>query len=458
MASVPPAQALSKTEPNAQAVKVSFIRPNLSDRRSHDAMEPLAFAVLAGVTPRHIQLELWDERVESIPLRLDSDLVAITVETYTARRAYQLADRFRAQGIKVVAGGYHATFLPEETLQHVDSVVCGDAELLWPQLLEDFQRGDLKPHYRQTGAMPMDGLVYDRSIFRGKRYGMVTPVQFSRGCRYACDFCSIHAFYGRTLVHRPVEEVVDEVRRLGRKLLFLVDDNLLVDIERTSKLLRAMVGLGVYWGCQISLDAACDDDFLKLLAASGCVAVLVGFESLDERNLVLMKKKWNLKYGTYQAAIARFHQHGIMVYGSFIFGYDHDTSEVFQKTLDFALEARLFLVNFSALTPTPATGLYDRLQEQGRLLYPSWWTDPRYSYGDAVYQPTHMTPEQLTQGCTWARQQFFSLSNIAKRTLFPAPGCGSLRQRFLSLLANLVSRRELQVKLGRPLGSNPAPT
>lgn len=437
--------------PEGGEVLVSFVRPNLGDYRSPDAMEPLAFAVLKGVTPPDVVTEMWDERLEPIPQHLNADLVALTLETYTSRRGYQLADRFRAQGVKVVAGGYHPTFLPEEALEHVDAVVSGDAEAVWPQVLQDAAAGCLQRIYRQSAGGSMAGLHYDRSIFSGKRYGYVSPLQFSRGCRFACDFCSIHAFYGRSLTSRPVAEVMQEVERLRTRWVFIVDDNLLVGPDQTLELLRALRGSGVRWGCQISLDVAADPKLVKGMAESGCVAVLIGFESLNADNLAQMRKKWNSKH-PYHEAIARFHEHGILVYGSFIFGYDHDTVDVFQRTLDFALESQLFLVNFSALTPTPASALYSRMEKEERLLYPRWWLDPAYQYGDAVYRPRHMTAERLTQGCRWARGQFYRYRHIAARALFPPSGCTSLSHRFVSLVGNWTSRRALDQKLGKPLG------
>ncbi len=432
-------------------MKISFVRPNLGDWRSPDAMEPLAFAVLKGVTPPDVECELWDEKVEAVPAVLHTDLVALTVETYTARRAYALADRFRAQGLKVVAGGYHPTFLPQEALAHFDAVVCGDAETLWPQVVRDAAAGRLEPVYRQPAGGEMRGLRYDRELFVGKRYGRVTPVQFSRGCRFACDFCSIHAFYGRSLSHRPIDEVVAEACSLRSRYLFVVDDNLFVNSEALHGLLAGLRGCGLRWGCQISLDVAADEKLLRGMAESGCVAALIGFESLDGANLVQMRKKWNTRH-PYREAIARFHAHGIMIYGSFIFGYDQDDGDVFARTVDFALENQLFLVNFSALTPTPASALYARMEKEQRLLYERWWLDGQYGYGDAVYRPRLLTPDQLTEGCRWARSQFYCYANIARRVLWPAGGCGSLGHRAISLGANLTSRRTLDRKLGRALG------
>ena len=207
-------------------MRVAFVRPSLDGRRAHDALEPLAFAALAARTPPGVDLSLVDERLEAVPARLDADLVAITVETYTARRAYQIADGLRAQGVPVVMGGYHPTFLPGEALGHADAVVVGDGEPVWERLLSDAARGRLEPVYTAGTTPDLAGLRFDRSIFAGKRYARVVPVQYGRGCKYACDFCSIHAFYGNSLRQRPPAEVADEIRATGARYVMLVDDNL----------------------------------------------------------------------------------------------------------------------------------------------------------------------------------------------------------------------------------------
>lgn len=434
-------------------MKITFVRPSIQGLRAADAMEPLAFAILAGLTPPDVELAFYDERLEEVPLDEPTDLVALTVESYTARRAYQLASAYRARGARVVMGGYHPTFLPQEALGYADAVVLGDAEGLWGELVADARRGTLRPLYRQAQQPALAGLNYDRRLFAGKPYKRVAPVQYGRGCKFACDFCSIHAFYGTSLRQRPVAEVVAEIEALGRRFILLVDDNLFVDLPRARELFEALCPLGIQWGCQVSIDVARDESLLALMARSGCVAALIGFESLDGDNLRQMKKGWNLKYGDYASAIRKFQAHGIMIYGSFIFGYDHDTLDTFERTAQFALEAKLFLVNFSALTPTPGSRLYERLRAEGRLRYERWWIDPTYRYGEATFHPARMSAEELTAGCLRARQLFYGYSAIARRALEPRTNCRSLAHLGLYLAANLISRRELSTKLGRGLGS-----
>ncbi len=433
-------------------MKITFIRPGITGARAHDAMEPLVFALLAGLTPPEVELAFFDDRLEVIPADHQTDLVALTVETYTARRAYQIANEFRRRGVAVVMGGYHPTFLPDEALRYADAVVLGDADTLWRQVVRDAQASKLQRTYRANELPALAGVKFDRTIFKGKRYTAAAPVQYGRGCKYACDFCSIHAFYGTSLRQRPVNEVAAEIASLDQRFILLVDDNLFIDLPKAEELFRALTPLGIKWGCQVSIDVARDVQLLKLMQQSGCIAALIGFESLDEQNLATMKKKWNLRDGDYATAIRRFQDHGIMIYGSFIFGYDHDTPEVFERTVAFAMESKLFLVNFSALTPTPGAKLYERLQAEGRLLYDRWWLDPTYRYGAATFRPHRMTPDELTDGCLRARRQFYSASSIVRRAFEPRTNCGSLSRLGIYTLANVLSRRELNRKLGEPLG------
>ncbi len=431
---------------------ITFIRPNMMSRRARDAMEPLVFAILAGLTPPEVERTLFDDRIEAIDYEQPTDLVALTVETYTARRAYQIADRFRARGVPVVMGGYHATFLPDEALGHADAVVVGDAEGVWPRLLADVQAGNLQPLYKADDYPSLANSQPDRSIFRGRRYAPAALVQYGRGCRYACEFCSIHAFYGSNLRQRPVDHVVAEIAATGKKHIFLVDDNIFVDVPKAKELFRALIPLRIRWSCQISIDVAQDDELLKLLQQSGCTTAVVGFESLNEASLRQMKKRWNLKHHDYATSIQKFQDHGIMIYGSFVFGYDQDTPDSFDITLDFALRHNFYLANFNPLTPMPGAKLYDRLEREGRLLYDQWWLDPTYRYGEATFRPRGMTPQQLTDGCFRIRRDFNRYGSIAKRALDRRTNGRDLYRLGLHVASNVVSRREILWKQGRPLG------
>jgi radical SAM superfamily enzyme YgiQ (UPF0313 family) len=436
--------------------KITFIRPNLSDMRSSDAMEPMVFAILASRTAPDIEVVLYDDRLSPIPYDDPTDLVALTVETFTARRAYQIATKFRERGVPVVMGGYHPTFVPEEALQFADAVVIGDAEGLWEQVVSDARNGGMRPLYRDSGQPSLDGPPPDRTIFHGKPYAPVSLVQFGRGCRFACDFCSIHAFYGTNLRQRPVRDVVAEIETLDRRHIFFVDDNIFVDVPRAEALFRALIPLRVRWSCQVSIDVARNDALLDLMERSGCTTAVVGFESLDARNLAQMKKQWNLKHADYATSIRKLQDHGVMIYGTFVFGYDYDTVDAFEASVEFALRSKFFLANFNPLTPTPGARLYDRLRSERRLIHDRWWLDPTYRYGHATFQPRGMTPDELTEGCFWARRQFNRYSSIGRRALDTKTNCRSPYRLGLYLAANLISRREILRKQDRRLGENAA--
>ncbi len=433
-------------------MRIALVRPNMSAVRSSDAMEPLALGILSALTPAAHARVLVDERVEPLPAAIEADLAALTVETYTARRAYAIAADLRRRGIPVVMGGHHPTLAPDEALAHADAVVVGDAEGVWPEVVEDAARGALKRVYHGRTDLPLAGVRVDRALFAGKPYLRRPMVQFGRGCRHACDFCSIRAYYGADVRHRPVGEVLAEIAALpGRGFLF-ADDNLFGDRDATLELLRGLRGMGKRWGAQLGIDAARDEGMLELLAAAGCTAVLVGFESLDPGSLRDMRKGWNGTVAEYESCIRCLRRRGIMVYGTFVFGYDADGPASFDGAVEFALRNGLFLANFNPLTPTPGTPLLARLRAERRLIGDPWWLDPGFRYGGPMFHPAGMTAEQLAEGCLRARRTFYAWRSIGRRALDRSANARNVGNLSLYLLGNLVSRREIARKQGRALG------
>jgi len=432
-------------------MRITLVRPNLGDYRSSDAMPPLAMGILAARAP-HCKVTLYDEKVEPVPSGDRPDLAALSVETFTARRGYAIADAYRRRGVPVVMGGYHPTFLPDEALEHADAVVIGDAEGAWERLIADFEAGRMQPRYSGGNDAPLDDYRIDRSIYRGKNYGPVELVQFGRGCRFACDFCSIHSFYGTSLRVRPLDGLIAEIESLppGR-LLFFVDDNLFGRKSDFLALLDALTPMKRRWSCQISIDVARDETMLDRMAKAGCSFALIGFESLNEASLEQMHKGWNSASGSYGRVVRALHQRNIGVYGMFIFGYDADTKESIERTLEFALESRLELANFNPLTPTPGSALYERLLGEGRLLSPKWWLDPEYRYGDAIFEPRGMRAQELTDGVFEARRRFYSWGSIGSRVMQSGTAFSPFRAG-VTTIANMISRREIYKKQHRQLG------
>jgi radical SAM superfamily enzyme YgiQ (UPF0313 family) len=254
-----------------------------------------------------------------------------------------------------------------------------------------------------------------------------------------------------------VPEVVAEIAALERRHVFFVDDNLLADTAGAAELFRALIPLKIRWSCQISIDVCREEALLRLMQASGCEVVLIGFESLEPRNLVQMGKRWALSAGDYAAAIRRLQDHGLMIYGTFVLGYDYDTPEAFAATVEFAVRNKLFLANFNPLMPMPGTALYRRLQEEGRLLYERWWLDPRFRYGQTMFRPRQMTPEQLSEGCLRARESFNTYASMVQRALDWRTNARTPGRLGTFVLGNLVSRREIRAKQGLALGRSDEP-
>ncbi len=438
-------------------MKVVCIRPGLwakatSPLLSFTHQEPLALAILAGLTPNHVDFSAVDDRFEPIPYEVPWDLVALSVGTFEARRAYAIADEFRRRGRRVVMGGFHPTFCPDEALEHADAVAIGQAEGTWTAILADAADGVLKPRYECPEQVSLDGVLPNRHVFAGKRYAPISVVQSVRGCRFACDFCAIQAFYRNRLYRRPVADVLSELRAAGRRRVFFADDNLIADRDAAKELLIAIRPLGLKWTTQISIDVVDDPALMDLLVTSGCQSVVIGLESLHEDNLGQMRKGWS-RVSEYGDRLAALRQRGIMVYGTFVFGYDHDTLDSVTTTLEFALRHKLFLANFNHLLPYPGTPLYRRLEESGRLRYPKWWLDPRYHWGDVAFIPKNMAPDELADACHRARSTFHNIFNILGRLLDRRANGRNLDNIWTHLLANLVSRGDIRQKHRRSLGT-----
>ena len=433
-------------------MKITFIRPHITTRRAADALEPLVFGVLAKLTPPDVELVLYDDRIEPIPYDEPTDLVALTVETFTAKRAYQIAAQYKKRGVPVVMGGYHPTLLPDEAEQYADAIAIGDAETIWPTIVADARADRLRRVYQSTPDLAVEGVAPKRSIFVGKHYGALRIVQFGRGCRFACDFCSIHAFYGRSMPRRCMDDVLAEMEELRGQYVFFADDNLFTDKEQAEALFKALKPFNIHWACQISLDIVQNPHLLDLMEKSGCVGALIGFESLNEANLIQMKKRWNTKQGDYTEALAQIYERGIMVFGSFVFGYDHDTTAAFDRTLEFAMRSKLALAQFNSLIPIPATPLYDRLKKEKRLIFDRWWLDDDFRYGETIFHPRNLTPDELRDGIIRLRREFNTYGAIARRMFEPRSNARSLYHLFAFLAINLVTKKEIRNKQGQALG------
>jgi radical SAM superfamily enzyme YgiQ (UPF0313 family) len=437
-------------------MRVTFVQPRIGTKPGEPyprtwRMEPLWAATLAALTPRSVDRDFLDDRLEPILFGHETDLVAISVETYTARRAYLLADGFRQQGVPVVLGGFHATLDPDEAAQHADAVVVGQAEPVWAALLDDVQARRLQPRYHGTPGTTWTSPQPDRRLYAGRRYGAMTLIESARGCPYACEFCAVSAFYGRRFTPRPIGAVVEDIRRAAPRFVFIVDDNVGADPHRLRALCDALVPLRIRWVGQIGIHVADDDDLLRALRRSGCEGVLIGFESLNPDNLAAMHKPVNASGSHYAVALDRLRRHGLSVYGTFVFGYDGDTTASFPQALEFAIRQQLFFASFNHLLPFPGTPLYARLRAEGRLLRERWWLDPDYRFGDVAFRPAGFSPETLAASCNDCRQRFYAWSSMLKRAEFKANLSGPFRAATYAV-QNVIARREVDLRFGLRLG------
>jgi radical SAM superfamily enzyme YgiQ (UPF0313 family) len=440
-------------------MNLTLVHPCVGRRRGQPyirtwQMEPLAPATLAGLTPRDrdTRIRFYDDRTEAIPFDEPADLVAMSVETYTAKRAYQIASEYRRRGVPVVMGGFHPTLVPDEAAEFAESIVIGEAEGIWPTLIEDFRAGRLQRIYRQPSRPSLAGMRPDRSIFAGKRYLPVGLVEAGRGCHFRCEFCAVQSYFSNTQTRRPIDDIIDEIKRIKRPLLFFVDDNITSNMDQAKEFFRALIPLKVKWVSQASINAAHDEEFLKLIKASGCQGLLIGFESLNPDNLKKMRKSFNTMRGGYERALENLKRHAIPLYVTFILGYDEDHGDTLRETLAFAERHRFYIVAFNHLTPFPGTPLYDRLAQEGRLLYDRWWIDPEYRYGMVPFAPRGMTADAVKQRCIEARQQFYSLGSIARRSANFSVNSRNLFMWSHFFSINLLFRSEVLQRKDFPLG------
>ncbi len=440
-------------------MKITLIKPNMGRCEKgpyvdEGRMEPLQLGVLAALTPPWAEVVLHDDRMEAIPFDEPTDLVAITMETFTARRTYEIAAEYRARGVPVVIGGMHATLLPEEAAEHADAVCVGDAESVWAALCEDARRGRLRKLYRGAPGAPHPGLLARRDLFRGKGYLPITLLQFTRGCRFACSYCATSSYFNQTQHFRPVEEVLQEIAAQPRKLLFFVDDNIVSDPSAAKDLFRALIPLKIRWVSQASLDMTQDPELMDLMARSGCLGNVVGFESLEPSSLAAMNKAPNLESTQgYRRELEVLRDYGLQTWAAFTLGHDGDCHDTVARTLDFARRNRFAFAAFNLLMPYPSTPLYRQLEAEGRLLFGGrWWLHPDYRFNHAAFRPRLMSPGELTQACFEARASFNSLGSILQRALDFRTHLRSPLRLGVYLAYNPLFRREVFKKQGIRLG------
>lgn len=408
--------------------------------------------LLAALTPPGHTVTIVEEAFAPDDVDQDVDLVGITVLTELAPRAYQIGDTYRRKGVKVVMGGIHPTVLPDEALEHADAVVVGEAEGLWPQLLADADSGQMQRIYRAGTMTDLTGLPKPRrELFpetRGNAYAPIPiGVETSRGCPYDCEFCCIGQTLGSQYRVRPVQEVIAEIEAIDSPYLFFVDDALGLDRKAAKKLFTEMIPLKRQWLAQGTVSLAEDPELLALMKRSGCMGLLIGFESVQKDTQDEVNKIRNLSIDFYEA-MHRFHGEGFGILGCFVFGFDYENRDVFDQTLEFIMRSRIDCAQLRILTPYPGTRLYKRLLSEGRLLVDDWWLRG-YPPDTLLYQPKGMTAQELITGFARLNRQAYSYGAMAKRFFGMSPwkrtmfGCWlyaglnlSTRDRYFKSLKN----------------------
>ena len=406
-------------------MKVQLIQPAQLD----DSGNPIKYkqmflpsgtlATVAALTPSDVDVSVIDEYVDTVDFDADVDLVGITGLTCHAPRAYQIAAEFRKRGKTVVMGGIHASALPDEALEHVDSVVVGEAEDVWETVVRDAGNGGLLPKYRSEDLPDLKKRViprfdltnYDRCIKALFADAPALPIHTTRGCPYNCDYCSVTRFFGGKYRTKPIDNVLAEIEASGGKDFFFLDDNIAGDPSYAEQLFKEMAPLKLRWFSQASTTILKQPKLAELAGAAGCHEFFMGIESIDEKNLASMNKSFN-KVDQYAEVFRMLKSNGITTHASVMFGLDNDNADLIDRTVDFLLEHDVNFVRMNIATPYPGTGFYDRLSSENRITETDW---SKYDLVHCVFRPKHMDQAELEEKLWSSYARFYSCGPILKR-------------------------------------------
>ena len=407
----------------------------------------LALPLLAALTPDDWETELIYEVIEDVPFDTDADLIGVSTMGHGVIRSIDIAKEYRRRGKTVILGGYMASIMPEEAVKYCDSLIIGDAELVWQQMLSDFENGNLKKTYEK----PLEGNWYSTpsprfDLLEGKNLGDFLPVQAGRGCPNSCSFCSVSCLYRGRYVKRPLPEVIrdiEQIKSLGYKKILLLDDNIFSDRKYLDSLLDTLIKLDISWMSQCEITIGKDDELLEKLQKSGCTTLSFGLESISRESLISMDKGWAVP-AEYDFLIQNIRNHGIDVSTEMVVGGEGDTLESIRMTKDFIERNKISVPRFYILTPFPGTRFFDQIKEEGRLV-----NNDIYSYDgtSAVYRPKNMTPDELTQAYWELYSELFTIKSIIKRNIFRKEMLKTPARCIFNMGVNLYYREQIKRRI-----------
>ncbi|MEW6410985.1 MAG: radical SAM protein [Candidatus Zixiibacteriota bacterium] len=399
-------------------MKIKLISPRMSlrpmDSEYKRLLSPsISLLILAGLTPDEHEVYIEDENAGEINFDDNPDLVGITVNVDTSKRAYEISRRYREKKIPVVLGGIHPSACPDEAGRHADTICIGEAEQVWGKIIEDAQDGKLnKMYYCEKPANLSSTPIPKWALLDTSRYLYTCIVCASRSCPFSCEFCYNSCRYvHHQYRNRPVENVVEEIHKLGTRQVMFIDDNFIGNPDWTREFVKAIKPLNLTWHAAVSTTIGQHLDLLDQMQASGCKSLFIGFETLNGDSISSVNKKQN-KVETYDRLIDEIHSRRIMINASLAFGFDHDKPDVFKQTLDWLVANRIETMTGHILTPYPGTVLYERLHSEGRIIDYDY---THYNTAHVVFKPAQMTSQQLYEGYLWIYDRFYSLENILKR-------------------------------------------
>lgn len=424
-------------------MKILLISPtvDVEKRTNKELMLPqLALYILAGLTPAEIQVKVVEEETEPIDLNEDCDLVGISCLTANAPRAYELCREFKNRGKTIVLGGVHPTILPDEALQYADCVVVGEAEGVWKKVINDFQHRNLKRIYHDPTPDLATYIPKDFSKIIKRRMFHLIPIMTTRGCPYSCDFCCVTNLFGNKIRHIPIENIIRDIQDSGAKNVIFLDDNIIGQPSYAKELFKAIKPLKIRWGGQASVSLLVEDDeLIQLASESGCKNLFFGVESVSDAQLKSMRKA-TMDLEHLESAFKKIKKKGILIHASMVFGFDSDTTEIFDKTVQFLKRNKVSTVSFNVLTPYPGTKTFRDMKKEGRLITTDW---KYYDHNTVVFKPRNMSPYELQMGKIKARKEFYSISSVLQRF------SGNLYSPLIYFATNYGHMKQVKVEANR---------